>query len=606
MAEQQPKEPTPRSSIPLVSGIGTLLSKIATVGHDLASAMSLTGISSAGASSPSRTPRRKNVPLKSFSPRARKSSIGSDADSAGESGESKSTSPSPLVSPLVPASAVPCPPPSLPLSVINKPTVPYVVKNGENFSGVAFKFRMTVDELKAVNKISDPRPMVTPGQIIRVVANMRKTSDASSSTRRRASKEEPKQEDPSSEGTKIIRGVVKEPAFYCTKDGNVRGMLFVTPYLVIFEPSTDDNRVRNAGVMKYQVCIDITDVIECGAIGLPSEKYSDDIDKLHEQYKDYYLQINLRRTDGNKKAELSNAALVFFKVGSLEQVQPLCERLLHWIEYYKSGRAESIQNTSSTFVPFADPLHSSQAAEHIPLPWVAPVSDNTALLLSAQGPSTAATIVTTPDAILSQASLTDLRLPMTPFKPLLLSPSQILDEDQITQIAAALPPLCRLKNWHLLYSPAKHGTSINTFYRKTAKQGPTIVVIKDTLGYVFGGFASEAWHISPHFYGTGESFLYSFRRNEAMQCFKWSEQNEFFIYSDEESITMGAGGQFGLFVDSEFEKGTSGECETYNSESLSSTEDFIISKIEFWGFTNSEDFEVEAEEYYREYRPTYL
>lgn len=36
------------------------------------------------------------------------------------------------------------------------------------------------------------------------------------------------------------------------------------------------------------------------------------------------------------------------------------------------------------------------------------------------------------------------------------------------------------------------------------KCGPTVLLIKDTKGHVFGGFASHAWEIKPQFQGERE------------------------------------------------------------------------------------------------------
>ncbi len=54
------------------------------------------------------------------------------------------------------------------------------------------------------------------------------------------------------------------------------------------------------------------------------------------------------------------------------------------------------------------------------------------------------------------------------------------------------------------------GVSLHTFYATTRRFNPTILLVKDTRGGVFGGFATEEWRAGKHFYGTGESFLFRF------------------------------------------------------------------------------------------------
>jgi TLD len=37
---------------------------------------------------------------------------------------------------------------------------------------------------------------------------------------------------------------------------------------------------------------------------------------------------------------------------------------------------------------------------------------------------------------------------------------------------------------------------------------PTLLVIRDMAGYVFGSFTSEGWRVATRFYGTGETFVF--------------------------------------------------------------------------------------------------
>ena len=64
--------------------------------------------------------------------------------------------------------------------------------------------------------------------------------------------------------------------------------------------------------------------------------------------------------------------------------------------------------------------------------------------------------------------------------------------------------------WSLLYDIGHDGVSMHTFYRKVSNHNATLLVIKDTAGNVFGSFNYTTWKKSKYFYGTGETFLYSF------------------------------------------------------------------------------------------------
>jgi hypothetical protein len=49
-----------------------------------------------------------------------------------------------------------------------------------------------------------------------------------------------------------------------------------------------------------------------------------------------------------------------------------------------------------------------------------------------------------------------------------------------------------------------------TFYDMVNRYPGTIIIIQDTQGNVFGAYASAPWKKNKYFYGTGESFMFSF------------------------------------------------------------------------------------------------
>ena len=56
---------------------------------------------------------------------------------------------------------------------------------------------------------------------------------------------------------------------------------------------------------------------------------------------------------------------------------------------------------------------------------------------------------------------------------------------------------------------------------------------------VFGAFCSHKLQVSEHFYGDGETFLFTFLPE--MKIFKWTGSNMFFIKGDVDSLTIGGG-----------------------------------------------------------------
>jgi hypothetical protein len=92
----------------------------------------------------------------------------------------------------------------------------------------------------------------------------------------------------------------------------------------------------------------------------------------------------------------------------------------------------------------------------------------------------------------------------------LTASSKILNEKMAAQIEQAIPALYRERNFTLLYSPTRDGTSLKTFYYKANERLPTLLVIEDTKGCIFGGYSATPWALSRDYYGTGQSFLFRF------------------------------------------------------------------------------------------------
>lgn len=55
--------------------------------------------------------------------------------------------------------------------------------------------------------------------------------------------------------------------------------------------------------------------------------------------------------------------------------------------------------------------------------------------------------------------------------------------------------------WRLVFSTQLHGESFTRMVGGLLKHGPTLLLIKDTKGHIFGGFASHGWEIKPQFQG---------------------------------------------------------------------------------------------------------
>ncbi|XP_050170320.1 nuclear receptor coactivator 7 isoform X3 [Myiozetetes cayanensis] len=168
--------------------------------------------------------------------------------------------------------------------------------------------------------------------------------------------------------------------------------------------------------------------------------------------------------------------------------------------------------------------------------------------------------------------------------PILKHHSALLENMHIEQLARRLPARVQGYPWRLAYSTLEHGTSLKTLYRKSASlDSPVLLVIKDMDNQIFGAYATHPFKFSDHYYGTGETFLYTFSPH--FKVFKWSGENTYFINGDTSSLELGGGGgRFGLWLDADLYHGRSNSCSTFNNDILTKKEDFIIQDVEVWTF----------------------
>lgn len=158
----------------------------------------------------------------------------------------------------------------------------------------------------------------------------------------------------------------------------------------------------------------------------------------------------------------------------------------------------------------------------------------------------------------------------------------IMDEELAEGIRLHLPTRLKISSkWELIYSIDQHGTSLSTLYTQSNRQnGSSILIIKDHTDHRFGAFLNESLRVSNEYYGTGECFLWKsiefdpsdFRIGFCVKKYEWTGTNDYMILSDHEMLSVGGGdGKFGLWIDSNLEKGISTQCSTFNNEILSNS-----------------------------------
>ncbi|XP_051892049.1 nuclear receptor coactivator 7 isoform X2 [Pristis pectinata] len=168
--------------------------------------------------------------------------------------------------------------------------------------------------------------------------------------------------------------------------------------------------------------------------------------------------------------------------------------------------------------------------------------------------------------------------------PVLQGKSCLMEPFHIEKISKYLPPRTVGHPWCLAFSTSLHGFSLKTLYRKVANtDSPVLLVVKDTCGQVFGALTSHPPKLSDHYFGTGETFLFTF--NLDFKIFQWTGENSFFIKGSLDSLALGGGsGHFGLWLDEDLNRGRSNPCTTFNNSILSKNEDFMVQDLEVWTF----------------------
>lgn len=84
--------------------------------------------------------------------------------------------------------------------------------------------------------------------------------------------------------------------------------------------------------------------------------------------------------------------------------------------------------------------------------------------------------------------------------------SLLLDRALVMALNSFIPASVRGKLYPL-FSSVKHGESFSAMCSRAVNKGPTLLVVKDTKGYIFGVFAAVSWKFGPQFFG--KIFTYS-------------------------------------------------------------------------------------------------
>ena len=204
----------------------------------------------------------------------------------------------------------------------------------------------------------------------------------------------------------------------------------------------------------------------------------------------------------------------------------------------------------------------------------------------------------------------------------------ILNKYQMHAIATyVLPKTIAFCRWRRLYGLNRDGDSFEACLRLIGSVQRTLMVIRTSKGEIFGGYAESPWNPrdkggAPEFYGSAAATLFSFSERhipkkpgkKVRTCFKfsgnslnntatpasplspvyinvfrWSGKNRYIQLCDtsHKIIAFGGGGNdgaFGVCVQEDFQRGSTGPCDTFDNDPLCPEGSFDIVDVEFWEF----------------------
>lgn len=149
--------------------------------------------------------------------------------------------------------------------------------------------------------------------------------------------------------------------------------------------------------------------------------------------------------------------------------------------------------------------------------------------------------------------------------------SGVLSDDQLADLGSNFPTHWIGSNLKLVYKAEKDGYSLHTVYRKCRNvEGGVLMVIRDTIGTVFGSIMSEKMYCSNRFYGTGETCV--FHWSPGFKRYDWTKKNYFFMHGTTTSFQIGGqSGRNAIWIDEALKYGRSEPTDTFDNPVLSGT-----------------------------------
>ena len=150
------------------------------------------------------------------------------------------------------------------------------------------------------------------------------------------------------------------------------------------------------------------------------------------------------------------------------------------------------------------------------------------------------------------------------------------------------------KDWRFLYSTQTHDRSLEAMSAAISWKGPTILIVRDEEGRIFGAHASTSWaEFQDGWIGNGECFLFAILPK--MAIFHSTGKNEYFQSMSSDRLAMGqSGSAVGLQLNADLASGSSsGDVDTFDTIQLAAGQTFGVDHVEVWGLGPEPDSDEE-------------
>lgn len=131
----------------------------------------------------------------------------------------------------------------------------------------------------------------------------------------------------------------------------------------------------------------------------------------------------------------------------------------------------------------------------------------------------------------------------------------LINDEEITTINNWINPAKKME-LTLLYKMTKNGSLAATFHTLCNNKGPTLVIVKSTLGYKFGGYTTVNWSSRGSYVDDSAAIIFSLDKN-----LKYNKANSNAIY-DNSSYGPTFGGGHDFYVSNQCDINYSSYCNT--------------------------------------------